>query len=121
LFSKTADEQAKKIAEYNEAERRAGKFAPKYTQLRGFYDEVIKFKTQLPNKHDKDLFDKKLPYIKMLNARLAYAKGRGNITQICQNFWTERINAIADYDDFIAFADFFEAFIAFYKQYKPKN
>ncbi|MDR3049651.1 MAG: type III-A CRISPR-associated protein Csm2 [Elusimicrobiota bacterium] len=115
LFSKTADDEAKKIAQ------QAGQKFNKYAQLRGFYDEAVKFRTQLlAKKDDKDYFETKLPYIKMLNARLAYAKGRDKISEYCQKFWAERINAISDYADFTAFADFFEAFMAFYKQYKPK-
>jgi CRISPR-associated protein Csm2 len=118
LFSKTADEQAKKISGWDDGRQQADRGAPKYTQLRNFYDEVVKYKIQLLA--NKDDFDRKLPYIKMINAKFAYAYGRKNITKVCQDFWRNLINEIKDYDDFIAFTDFFESFMAFYKQYQPK-
>jgi CRISPR-associated protein Csm2 len=121
LFSKTADEQAKIISGWDDGKQQVGRSAPKYTQLRNFYDEVVKYKTELlANKEAKEYFAKKLPYIKMLNAKFAYAYGRKNITKVCQDFWRNLINEIKDYDDFIAFADFFESFMAFYRQYQSK-
>ncbi len=87
----------------------------KPTQIRKFYDEILKFKKDLLL--DKTLFDKKLPYIKMINAKFAYSCARKHITKECKEFFIDCINKIKDYDDFILFSDFFEAFIAFYRQY----
>ncbi len=87
----------------------------KPTQIRKFYDEVLRFKKDLLI--DKSLFENKLPYIKMLNAKFAYSCARKHITSECKDFFVDCINKIKDYDDFILFSDFFEAFIAFYRQY----
>ena len=86
--------------------------------------EVIKYKTDLlahPATQEEDLiFKQKLPYIKMINAKLAYAKARDLITDDFKDLFTNAINKIEDRADFFVFSDFFEAFVAFYKQYNSK-
>lgn len=96
----------------------------KSSQIRKFFDEVIKYKTDLlahPAAKEEDLiFKQKLPYIKMINAKLAYAKARDLITDDFKDLFTNAINKIEDRADFFVFSDFFEAFVAFYKQYNSK-
>ena len=114
LFSAMAETEARRIAL---PENKTVK-APAYTQLRKFYNEVLCYKTKIEaNEGD---FDKYLPYVRMINAKLTYANAKGNITKDCLNFFKARINEIFDIKDFYAFADFFEAFIAFYRQYNSK-
>jgi CRISPR-associated protein Csm2 len=110
LFSECADKWAKEISRSDKA--------PKYSQIRNFYDEILVFKTKLIA--NKDEFEKLFPYIKMLNAKFAYAQARKVMSELCQKSFSEAINKIKDYDDFMLFTDFFESFMAFYKQYKPK-
>lgn len=89
----------------------------KDTQIRKFYNEVLRFKMKLIlNKGDENIFAKLLPYIKMINAKLSYSCERKHISQNCKNLFTICINRIEDIDDFMLFVDFFEAFIAFYKK-----
>ena len=119
LFSEQANKIAKEISDDGKDERGNDK-KNNSSQLRKFYDEIMNFKVQLNSNHDDIIFAKKLPYIKMLNAKFSYSFGRGYISNKCFNFFRDRINEIKDYDDFTAFADFFEAFMGFYKQYRKK-
>jgi len=68
LFSAKAEDLARKIA--SESNDRTN--AP--TQLRKFYDEVIRFDSIV--KSNPGDFEVSIPYIKMLNAKAAYAHGR---------------------------------------------
>jgi CRISPR-associated protein Csm2 len=113
LFSTQAENLAKVI---NQATLQ-GKVNT-FTQIRNFYDAVLQFKSKLLV--SKEDFTKTLPYIKMLNAKFAYAKARGTISKECQDIFSKCITKIDDYDDFILFADFFESFMAFYRQYNNK-
>lgn len=79
------------------------------TQIRKFYDEVLRFKS------NTDEFEVLLPYIKMLNAKAAYAMGRDLISKSFKDFISTSIKEIESRGDFEVFANFFEAFIGFYK------
>lgn len=135
LFAATANEAAKRVASedkkcdsytqqqgFRSVRDRNGASEDKkcnsYTQLRKFYDEVLRYKTKI-SANEED-FEKYLPYIRMINAKFAYSKARGHITVSCCNFFQGLINQIADKEDFYVFADFFEAFMAFYRQYRQK-
>lgn len=115
LFSKIAEEKAKMVHEDTHSFKEN-----KSSQLRKFFDEVIGYKTQLISNPSEEIFEQKLPYIKMLHAKLAYSKARDLISDRCYQLFKGLIQEISDRKDFIAFADFFEAFIAFYKQYNNK-
>ena len=103
IFSKLADDEAKAASKEKIKDKKGNeKQTNNYSQIRKFYDEIMIHKTYLmlkPEKDRPDIFKQRIPYIKML-------KG-------C-------INSIEDIDDFYAFSDFFEAFIAFYRQYNDK-
>lgn len=90
------------------------------TQIRKFYDEVIRYKTQCLTK-DEDFFKQKLPYIKMINAKLSYSKARGHIGPECCKLFSDLIGSVKNKKEFLVFADFFEAFIAYYRQYENKK
>jgi len=114
LFSDKAEELAKMIA--NESNDRTN--AP--TQVRKFYDEVVRFDGIIKSKPDD--FETFIPYIKMLNAKAAYAHGResgGNplISQGFKEFISQSLKLVNDKKDFEVFASFFEAFMGFYKLY----
>jgi CRISPR-associated protein Csm2 len=79
------------------------------TQIRQFYDEVLKFKN---NKED---FDVLLPYVKMLNAKAAYKMARDLISKGFKDFISRSVKEINSREDLDVFADFFEAFMGFYK------
>lgn len=117
LFSSVAEEYAKKI---HEEGIKNGK--PKYnkpSQIRKFYDEVLRIKALLEKSPDK--FKELLPYIKMLKAKAMYALGRDLITKDFKKFIDECIDQVKDLKDFEVFATFFEAFMAYYKFYRPSE
>ena len=120
LFSAKAEKLAKQIS--TEGSDRTNN----PTQIRKFYDEVLRFDSMIKaisEERQKDEFDKLLPYIKMLNAKAAYALGRNKlISEGFKDFIASAVGKINDKDDFDAFAGFFEAFMGFYKfTYKNKK
>lgn len=115
LFSEKAEELAKLIA----SDRRMESGANKPTQIRKFYDEVIRFKGICVS--DPENFPAVLPYIKMLNAKIAYAQGRKLITSNFGLFINKSLKQVNNKDDFEIFCSFFEAFIGFYKLHGGKD
>lgn len=115
LFSSVAEKLAKEIGENAKKVRRLDK----RSQIRKFYDEVLNFASRLQSKPDD--FEKMLPYIKMLNAKIAYAEGRELISKNFKNFISEALNQIKDKDDFDVFVSFFEAFMGYYRLYGPSE
>lgn len=113
LFSGKADTLAKNI--YDEARNKLNK----PTQIRKFYDEVLRFDSML--KTNPADFENILPYLKMLNAKAAYAMGRDLVSKGFKDFISNSLNQIKDKDDFDAFASLFEAFMGYYKFYDEKG
>ncbi|MGQ9569284.1 MAG: type III-A CRISPR-associated protein Csm2 [Thermodesulfovibrionales bacterium] len=116
LFSSKAEELAKII--YREQHESSGK-ANKPTQIRKFYDEVLRFDGMIKTKPDD--FENLLPYLKMLNAKAAYAMGRNLVSKGFKDFISTSLNQIKDKDDLNAFAGLFEAFMGYYKFYDEKG
>ncbi len=117
LLDTTAEEFAKKI---NLERINSGrKEINKSTQIRKFFDEVIRFKGLLQTNPEQ--FNELLPYIKMLNAKAAYAAGRDLIGSDFKSFLSEGIGQVNDRNDFELFCSFFEAFLGFYKYYSTKE
>ncbi|AIL32874.1 type III-A CRISPR-associated protein Csm2 [Basilea psittacipulmonis] len=71
IFSDIAEEAAKYITEYSGEKN-------KNTQIRKFYDELVMWyeKVYLDRHHREEKFKELEPFIKMLKAKVAYAKGR---------------------------------------------
>lgn len=113
LFSSRAESFAKMVFD------EAGSRLNNPTQLRKFYDEVVRFESIL--KTSPDEFDKTLPYLKMLNAKAAYAMGRDLISKSFKDFISGSLGQVKDKDDFEAFAGLFEAFMGYYKFYDKKG
>ena len=93
LFADIAQDAARTIAAAG-----AGK-TNKSSQLRKFYDELVMW-------HDKLAFEKTAdaraakyrelaPFIKMMNAKVAYAKGRGHVDQNFEKLFSHLISQIA--------------------------
>ncbi len=108
--------RAMKPTEIDNFERRYG-YKP--TQIRKFFDEVQRFESMLKAKPSE--FDNILPYIKMLNAKVAYAAGRNLVSLRFKDFISGSLAQIKDRDDFYAFAGLFEAFMGYYKFYRPSE
>jgi len=118
LFSDEAEKWAKIVSRYGEDERGNKN---KSTQLRNFYNELVMWEERCAGTVAK--LDELLPYIYMMKAKAAYAKGRENIDQKFLAFFTGIINGIrqGDLDTLKNAKLFFEAFMGYYKQYHPKD
>jgi CRISPR-associated protein Csm2 len=113
LFSVDAESLAKKVAE------EGTKTCNKRSQIRKFYDEVLNFSARVGK--DNAEFEKMIPYLKMLNAKAAYAKGRGLISDTFKNFISISLQQLNDRDDFEVFAGLFEAFMGYYRFYRSSE
>jgi CRISPR-associated protein Csm2 len=61
-----------------------------------------------------------LPHVHMLVAKTAYAQGRKLVTQSFVDLIKSGITQIEEKEDLQVFANFLEAFIGFYKVYRPR-
>lgn len=109
LFSETAMGWAEKIHESG------GKNANKPSQLRKFFDEVLRLNSRA--KSNPGDWDNILPYVNMLIAKAAYAEGRKKVTQEFVGLIKGCIDQVHEDKDLDVFANFFEAFIGFYRKY----
>jgi len=116
LFSTTAEELANKI---NLERTNSRDKLNKPTQVRKFFDEVVRFQGMIQG--DPQQFAELLPYIKMLNAKAAYAAGRDLIGSEFKSFLSDSLKQVNDREDFEIFCSFFEAFLGFYKYYAEKE
>jgi CRISPR-associated protein Csm2 len=113
LFSKTAEELAKKIGEDGKRNK-----INKRTQLRKYYDEVLRLNS-LSKVNPQD-WDNILPYVNMLIAKVTYAEGRKLVTEDFVNFIKKSVEQIQIPKDLDVFANLFEAFMGFYKKHGPE-
>lgn len=108
LFDTIADNTARVIANPQSRDHN------KSTQLRGFYDEILMWE-QKTRSLSQEQFDEVLPLIRMINARVAYAKGRNLVDQ---NFFDlvrhclQQVNSPATMRNCKLFM---EAFMGFFK------
>ena len=112
LFSDTANECAKAVA------ANGGRDKNKGTQLRRFYDEVCLWEEKVRVYEAR--FHEFLPFIKMLNAKVAYAKGRNLVDASFAELMETCLKQVTSPATFYVFKTFFEAFMGFYKMHKPK-
>ena len=86
----------------------------KSSQLRKFYGDVKSLELTWSNQQKSDAaFLGILPQIKMLKAKVAYAKGRGVVPQSFVDWINENVDQINKPDDFKAFLLHFEAVVGF--------
>ncbi|MBP8980673.1 MAG: type III-A CRISPR-associated protein Csm2 [Syntrophobacterales bacterium] len=120
LFSEIAETKAREIAEAGQGARGGGRprlERNKRTQLRKFYDEVIRLNGDIKSKPTD--WDYVLPYVNMLIAKAVYAQGRNTlVTSEFVNMLKECIDQVEQPGDLDVFANFFEAFMGYYKQYE---
>lgn len=91
--------------------------ANKATQIRKFYDEVCMWEAKTKN---LKIFGELLPFIKMMNAKVAYARGREHVDDKFVTFFSSCLEQITAADEeglkvFKNFRTFFEAFVGFHK------
>ena len=109
LFSDAARDWAEKI--YSSGRKSANK----RSQLRKFFDEVIRLNSL--SKSNPGDWENILPYVNMLIAKAAYAQGRGKVTPEFVDLIKCCIDQVHKDRDLDVFANFFEAFIGFYLKY----
>jgi len=126
LFDKTAQAIAKELAKpqiwkwnnkLKRKEVKEDKNLNKITQLRKVYDEICMWDAKSKN---EQAFSENLPFIKMLNAKVAYARGREYVDDkfvamfsVCMGQINEANKE--DMKKFKTFKIFFEAFYGFYR------
>ncbi|MEJ5299603.1 MAG: type III-A CRISPR-associated protein Csm2 [Thermodesulforhabdaceae bacterium] len=113
-FSKIAEEWAKKISGEDQNQRKN-----KTSQLRKFYDEIFKLNQRA--RAQESNWDEILPYVHLVIAKAAYAKGRGLVTDSFVNELKEMLSNVKTREHLHAVTTFLEAFMAFYKQYRPRD
>ncbi|SMF96976.1 CRISPR-associated protein Csm2 [Methylomagnum ishizawai] len=111
LFSDVAKEKAEKIA----GDERTNK----PTQLRRFYDEIVLWETRVGQQPDK--FAEYLPFIRMVNAKAAYAEGRKLVNPDFVALMGHTLGQVQDAKTLTHCKLFWEAFMGFYKQVRPKD
>ena len=112
LFNSIAKQTAQRIAGPE-----SWKTKNKPTQLRKFYDEIVLWDTKVLMHPEK--FDDYLPFIKMLNAKAAYAKGRDLVDDKFVDLLYDCLKQVICPDTLHTFKLFMEAFMGFYKQECP--
>ncbi|MCD4742308.1 MAG: type III-A CRISPR-associated protein Csm2 [Desulfobacteraceae bacterium] len=116
LFSKTAKELAKKLAEDH---KKSGEKENKRSQIRKFYDETVRL--DMLTKSRPGEWVNIIPMVHMLTAKAAYALGRKLISKNFMNFIEVSVNQIEKAEDLNVFCNFFEAFMGFYRLYETKS
>jgi CRISPR-associated protein Csm2 len=121
LFSVYAEKLARELAEDNANSKKVNK----RTQIRKFYDEVVRLEGEAKTQH----WEHVLPMVHMMVAKVAYARGRDLVSDGFVEFIrssvdqvsTQTGNEAAGKGALKVFANFFEAFMGFYRLHGPNN
>ncbi len=100
LFNKTAKEWAERIAK-----------GTKKTQVRNFYDKVL----ELCERSEREEWEDIVPFVKMLNSKVAYGRSRKVVSDEFQDMMEQCIANVHKKDDLKTFKLFFEAVIGFFQ------
>ncbi|WP_456388301.1 type III-A CRISPR-associated protein Csm2 [Desulfolithobacter sp.] len=118
LFSRTADELAKRIHQEG-LDHRGREKKNSSSQLRRFFDEITRLNIKAQD--DVEPWELIMPQVHMMVAKVAYAKGRDLVTDSFVSLFGDTIrDQVKDKDDLQTFTSFFETFIGFYKSYRKK-
>ncbi|MDP2505796.1 type III-A CRISPR-associated protein Csm2 [Oceanobacter sp. 3_MG-2023] len=110
LFDTIADNTAKTIANPSNNNHN------KSTQLRGFYDEIVSWEQKSRNM-SQEQFEEVLPLIRMINAKVAYAKGRGLVDQNFFDLIRHCLHQVKSPATMRSCKLFLEALMGFFKVY----
>jgi len=99
LFDTTAKEWAEAIDK------------TKKTQARNFYEKVLELESKSKNEEWQNV----LPFVKMLNSKVAYGVSRKVVSSEFQDMMTQCISQVNIKDDLKVFKLFFEAVLGFFK------
>lgn len=91
----------------------------KSTQLRRFYDELVMWFDKVHMARTKEARERKYaevaPFIRMMNAKVAYALGREHVDECFEQMFSHLIRQINGPDSLKHAKLFMEAFMGFYK------
>jgi CRISPR-associated protein Csm2 len=110
LYSEIAEAAAKAVAGGERNPRN------KPSQLRRFYDELVALQDKA---RDAESFGQQLPFIQMLRAKVAYAKGRDKVDDQFVSLLNRVVDQARDAATLKQARLFMEAFMAYYKVYRP--
>ncbi len=96
------------------------------TQLRKFYDELVMWTDKVhaigklePGQKSSEVranrYRDSAPFIKMMNAKVAYAKGRNHVDDSFEAMFSHCIKSVSDAETLKHAKLFMEAFMGFYK------
>ena len=113
LFSDISQEKALTVREGS------GRDSNKSTQLRKFYDELVMWFEKVhfertPIEREAK-YTEVAPFIQMLVAKVAHAKGRGHVDDNFERLFAHLIRQISDVESLKHAKLFMEAFMGFYK------
>lgn len=113
LFSDIAQEKARIVHQAGDGRKN------KSTQLRRFYDELVMWHEKVhllrtPQERQAK-YTEVAPFIQMLVAKVAYAKGRDHVEDCFETLFAHLIRQIDDADTLRHAKLFMEAFMGFYK------
>ena len=103
LFNNTAQEWADRI------------IRTKKSQVRNFYDKLLELEDKSKNLTDDEFKKRVLPFVKMLNSKVAYAVNRRVASREFQEMMQDCIKQVDSIEKLHTFKLFFEAVIGFYK------
>ena len=125
LFSEIAKEKSIEIFQGG-LDQRGNQNKNNSTQLRKFYDELVMWTDKVhsigkidPGQKSRDVretrYKDSAPFIKMMNAKVAYAKGRNHVDDSFEAMFSHCIKSISDAETLKHAKLFMEAFMGFYK------
>lgn len=117
LFFQVAEQLAKDIDIEGQDNRGNPKWN-KSTQLRRFFDELVRLNMQAQAKEEDWGMIK--PRVHMIVAKAAYAKGRDLVTDKFVTLVRDGITQVDSREDLQVFTNFFESFMGFYKALRKK-
>jgi CRISPR-associated protein Csm2 len=91
----------------------------KPTQVRRFYDELVMLQEKVGSSPER--FSQQEPFIQMLKAKVAYAKGRDKVDANFEALLRHIVDQVKDYETLKQARLFMEAFMAFYKVHGPRD
>lgn len=102
----------------------AGRGGVQNTQIRKFFDQVLDLNNRA--KHSDDFDGEILPFVKMLNSKVAYASSRNSsggklINKAFVDMMNSCINQVDSKESLSVFKLFFEAVIGFHKSLEGRN
>lgn len=117
LFDEVAKAAAKTVSDNRKRN--------KPSQIRKFFDELVMWESKLGSIRDGEernaRFREYLPFIRMLNAKVAYAEGRELVDKNFQALVGHCLKQVDDAATLRAFKLFFEAFLGYYKAFRPSD